>query len=286
MTAGNSMKNTISAVPAECEGGHPVEPVARPLDIQPIPGNLGPGHLRQAPACQQRGRDEHQQRQPQIHPQNAAHLRNRPAVPVPSDSQISSFLVPGGPQSVPHAPAIYALRPRAASIRRGPSAIAEVGRPVPNAGFQHRTDSQGKIRMTQYDLVGIGNALVDVLAKIEDSFLATHDLPKGAMILVEADQSKPCTTSWAARWRSRAGPAATRWPASPRWVARAPISARCATTSSATSSAAISRPNIVDTSRATPISAARWSASSPWSTASCCWSTRPKGRCRRPSSSP
>ena len=44
--------------------------------------------------------------------------------------------------------------------------------------------------MTQYDLVGIGNALVDVLAKTEDSFLAAQDLPKGAMILVEADRSK------------------------------------------------------------------------------------------------
>ena len=37
---------------------------------------------------------------------------------------------------------------------------------------------------------------------------------------------------------------------------------------------------------ATPISAARSSASCRWSTASSCWSTPPKGRCRRPSSSP
>ena len=44
--------------------------------------------------------------------------------------------------------------------------------------------------MSQYDLVGIGNALVDVLARIDDGFLADHELPKGAMILVEADQSK------------------------------------------------------------------------------------------------
>ena len=36
--------------------------------------------------------------------------------------------------------------------------------------------------------------------------------------------------------------------------------------------------------RATPISAARSSASSAWSTACWCWSTPPKGRCRRPSS--
>jgi hypothetical protein len=36
---------------------------------------------------------------------------------------------------------------------------------------------------------------------------------------------------------------------------------------------------------ATPISAARWSASSTWWTARSCWSTPPKARCRRRSSS-
>lgn len=39
--------------------------------------------------------------------------------------------------------------------------------------------------------------------------------------------------------------------------------------------------NIIDTP-ATPISVARWSAASPWSMASCCSSTLPKARCRRP----
>ena len=38
--------------------------------------------------------------------------------------------------------------------------------------------------------------------------------------------------------------------------------------------------NIVDTP-GTPIFPARWSASSRWSTAYCCWWMRPKGRCRR-----
>ena len=42
--------------------------------------------------------------------------------------------------------------------------------------------------------------------------------------------------------------------------------------------------NIVDT-RATPISAARWSGSSRWSTASSCWWTLPKAPCPRPASS-
>ncbi len=41
----------------------------------------------------------------------------------------------------------------------------------------------------RYDLVGIGNALVDVVVDIEDSFLAANDLPRGSMNLVDAEQS-------------------------------------------------------------------------------------------------
>jgi sugar/nucleoside kinase (ribokinase family) len=36
------------------------------------------------------------------------------------------------------------------------------------------------------DVVGIGNAIVDVLAKAEESFLAQHKLAKGAMTLIDA----------------------------------------------------------------------------------------------------
>lgn len=41
----------------------------------------------------------------------------------------------------------------------------------------------------EYDLVGIGNALVDVVAQTDDEFLNGNDLPKGGMMLVDADQS-------------------------------------------------------------------------------------------------
>lgn len=37
-----------------------------------------------------------------------------------------------------------------------------------------------------YDVIGIGNAIVDVLAKMDESFLATHKLVKGAMTLIDA----------------------------------------------------------------------------------------------------
>ncbi len=40
---------------------------------------------------------------------------------------------------------------------------------------------------TRFDVAGIGNAIVDVLAKTDDTFLATHALSKGAMTLIEGD---------------------------------------------------------------------------------------------------
>jgi sugar/nucleoside kinase (ribokinase family) len=37
----------------------------------------------------------------------------------------------------------------------------------------------------RYDVVGIGNAIVDVLARAEDSFIGEHNLTKGAMTLID-----------------------------------------------------------------------------------------------------
>ncbi len=42
---------------------------------------------------------------------------------------------------------------------------------------------------TRYDVVGIGNAIVDILAHTNDEFLNSEDLPKGAMNLVDAERS-------------------------------------------------------------------------------------------------
>jgi sugar/nucleoside kinase (ribokinase family) len=43
--------------------------------------------------------------------------------------------------------------------------------------------------MHEIDVVGIGNAIVDVLSHAEDAFLATHGLTKGAMMLIDAEQA-------------------------------------------------------------------------------------------------
>ena len=41
-----------------------------------------------------------------------------------------------------------------------------------------------------YDIIGIGNAMVDVTARVEDSFLSRHDMHKGAMILIDAEAAE------------------------------------------------------------------------------------------------
>ena len=42
----------------------------------------------------------------------------------------------------------------------------------------------------EFDLLGIGNAIVDVLAETEDTFLTAHDLVKGSMTLVDAPMAE------------------------------------------------------------------------------------------------
>jgi len=40
-----------------------------------------------------------------------------------------------------------------------------------------------------FDVVGIGNAIVDILGHADDAFLATHGLAKGAMTLIDAERA-------------------------------------------------------------------------------------------------
>jgi fructokinase len=42
----------------------------------------------------------------------------------------------------------------------------------------------------EFDILGIGNAIVDVVARTEDAFLSRHDMHKGAMILVDAEAAQ------------------------------------------------------------------------------------------------
>ncbi len=53
-----------------------------------------------------------------------------------------------------------------------------------------------------YDVVGIGNAIVDIIARCDDGFLSKHDLAKGFMRLIDAEE--------AARLYESMGPAIER----------------------------------------------------------------------------
>ena len=43
---------------------------------------------------------------------------------------------------------------------------------------------------TKFDILGIGNAIVDVVARADEAFLSRHDMHKGAMILVDAETAE------------------------------------------------------------------------------------------------
>ncbi len=43
---------------------------------------------------------------------------------------------------------------------------------------------------TQYDVLGIGNAIVDVLSKVDDQFLLTNQIPKGSMQIIDEDTAR------------------------------------------------------------------------------------------------
>jgi len=51
--------------------------------------------------------------------------------------------------------------------------------------------------VTRYDITGIGNAIFDLLARTDDAFLSRHDMPKGAMTLIDADTATRLTAAMA-----------------------------------------------------------------------------------------
>lgn len=46
------------------------------------------------------------------------------------------------------------------------------------------------MRSVNLDVVGVGNAIVDVLAQADDAFLAAHSIPKGGMMLIDEAQAE------------------------------------------------------------------------------------------------
>ena len=61
---------------------------------------------------------------------------------------------------------------------------------------------------TQLDVIGVGNAIVDVLAKADDAFLKDHDIPKGGMTLIDEEQAASIYAAMAAAVEISGGSAA------------------------------------------------------------------------------
>ena len=45
------------------------------------------------------------------------------------------------------------------------------------------------MNMKSFDVVAIGNAIVDVIVAVDDPFLADQAVPKGSMTLIDMDQA-------------------------------------------------------------------------------------------------
>ena len=89
-----------------------------------------------------------------------------------------------------------------------------------------------------YDVVGLGNAIVDIIAPVEDSFLDRFNIRKNGMTLIDEARADALPPQRLRPGSSLAGPAQTRLSALPALEVPPPISARSRTTRSAQSSAA------------------------------------------------
>ena len=56
-----------------------------------------------------------------------------------------------------------------------------------------------------YDVVGVGNALVDMIAMVDDDFLGSQNMIKGSMALIETDRAIELTAAIGASTRTSGG---------------------------------------------------------------------------------
>ena len=62
------------------------------------------------------------------------------------------------------------------------------------------------------DILGIGNAIVDVVARADDAFLSKHDMHKGGMMLIDAAQASALYDAMPPGIESSGGSAGTLGP--------------------------------------------------------------------------
>ena len=61
---------------------------------------------------------------------------------------------------------------------------------------------------TRFDILGIGNAIVDVVTQVDDAFLSRHDMRKGSMTLIDTDAADALYAAMPAGQESSGGSAA------------------------------------------------------------------------------
>ena len=133
----------------------------------------------------------------------------------------------------------------------------------------------------RHDVIGLGNAIVDVIAEADERLLERLDLAKGTMTLIDRERMAAALRgAWGRRSRCRAAPAPTPWRRSPRSARAPPMSARCRTISWARCSATTSAPAGVEFRTAAAARAARRPRAA-WS-----WSRRTPSAPWRPISAP
>ncbi len=81
--------------------------------------------------------------------------------------------------------------------------------------------------MKKFQVVGIGNAMVDVLAHADDAFLAANGIDKGIMQLIDMAARLIFMRASGRPRKSRAGRRPIRLRASRIWAGARPMSARC-----------------------------------------------------------
>ena len=103
------------------------------------------------------------------------------------------------------------------------------------------------------DVVAIGNAIVDVLSRADEAFLASHGMVKGSMQLIDSETAERIYDAMGPGTEASGGSAANTAAGLASFGSRWPSSARSATTSWARSSpTTCSRSASTTTSRRPP----------------------------------
>ena len=99
------------------------------------------------------------------------------------------------------------------------------------------------MKTARYDVLGIGNAIVDVIARTEDDFLISNNLAKGSMRLIDEPEAERLYEAMGPATIISGGSASNTVPALSLWAEQLHSSEKSAKTRSARFSHMISAPS-------------------------------------------